>query len=595
MSSIDKQVKEIPHKPGVYQMKNNKGKIIYVGKAKDLKKRVSSYFLANRDLKTSMLVKHIVHIEYIITTNEYEALILENNLIKRWNPKYNISLKDGKTFPVIRITNEDYPRVFRTRRVIKDGSTYFGPFADVGKLDIYLELIDKLFPLRKCKGKLKMRYSPCLYYHIGKCQAPCAGKISKEEYQKQVDQVKAFLSGKSSDLLRRLQEEMKRASMDLAFEKAAEVRDTIVAIQSVNTQQQVEDFTLTHRDYAACIMNDQICSISLFQMIEGKLIGREMFRAETSSNEGEALNSFIMQFYTDSDTVPRELYVSHDVDKELLQNYFTNELDKQVKIHTPKQGKHHKIIRMAQENARQDVTRRKRGMKNIEGLKELKVVLGLEHLPKRIEGFDIAQLSGKYPVASLISFYDGVPDKKQYRRFHLKTLDGAIDDYEAIREAVARRYTRVINEELEQPNLILIDGGKGQVNAAREILESLGLYHIPVIGLAKEFEEIHRHDEDEPIRLPEGNEALRVLQAVRDETHRFATSLNKKKREQDSKFSLLESIPGIGPVRSKKIMQEFGSLDAIRDAELTLIAKRCAVTIELAGEIRSVVTMRLES
>lgn len=579
-------VKEIPHSSGVYLMKNSRGVIIYVGKAKDLKKRVSSYFLKNRDLKTQMLVSHIDDIEFIITSNEYEALILENNLIKKWNPKYNISLKDGKTFPVIRITHEDYPRVFRTRRVVKDGSLYFGPYADVRKLDTYLELIDRLFPLRKCKGTLRRRYSPCLYYHIGRCKAPCTGAISKEDYQLAVDKVRAFLSGKTDELVRTLKADMQKAAEEMAYEQAAEVRDTLIAIESVQTQQKVQDFSSNQRAYAACCMDREICSVSLLQMDEGKLLGREMFRAQAYSDMHDTLTTFIMQFYTDPDLVPRELFVSDEVDTELLQDYFRKELGCSVRIHRPQQGRHRKIIQMAMENARQDVARRKRGQRNISGLEELQQALSLESLPRRIEGFDIAQLSGKYPVASLISFYDGNPDKKNYRRFHLKTLGGAIDDYEAIREAVARRYTRVINEQLEQPDLILIDGGKGQVNAAREILETLSLYHIPVIGLAKEFEEIHLFDRDEPVRLPEGNEALRILQAVRDETHRFATSLNKKKREQDSRFSLLESVDGIGPARSKRLMQSFISIDGIREASVEQISRRCSIPEDVVKRLK---------
>jgi excinuclease ABC subunit C len=579
-------VQEIPHTPGVYLMKDSSGRIIYVGKAKDLKKRVSSYFLKNRDLKTSMLVNHIADIEYIITTNEYEALILENNLIKKWNPKYNISLKDGKTFPVIRITNEDFPRVFRTRRIVKDGSKYYGPYADVRKLDAYLELIDRIFPLRKCKGPLRRRYAPCLYYHIGKCTAPCAGKVTKEEYQQQVERVKAFLSGKTEELERNMKREMQQASADMAFERAAELRDTLIAIASVQTQQQVQDFTELHRDYAACVMKDQLCTISVFQMEEGKLLGREMFRAQTFADEAEALTEFIMQFYVDDAYIPRELYLSHEVDQDLIQTYFQQERHRHVRVHMPVHGKHRKIVNMAMENARQDVIRRQRAAGNTEGLKELKRVLELERLPKRIEGFDIAQLAGKYPVASLISFHDGNPDKKNYRRFHLKSLDGAIDDYEAVREAVARRYTRVINEELEQPDLIMIDGGKGQVHAAREILESLGLYHIPVIGLAKEFEAIYRYDRSEPILLPEGNEALRILQAVRDETHRFATSLNQKKREQESRFSVLEAIEGIGPVRSTRLMQKFGSIEALKAADPEEISAACKISVELARTVQ---------
>ena len=586
MKDLQNRVREIPHSPGVYLMKDSGGTVIYVGKAKDLRKRVSSYFLKGRDLKTRMLVLHIADIEYIMTTNEYEALILENNLIKKWNPKYNISLKDGKTFPVIRITNEEYPRVYKTRRIIHDGSEYFGPFADVGKLDIYLELIEKLFPLRKCKGSLRKRYSPCLYYHIGRCKAPCTGSITKEEYREQVDLVRTFLSGKSDDLVRRLTREMQEASRELAFEKAAEVRDTLIAIESVNTQQKVQDFTLHQRDYAACVMQDQICTISLFQMREGKLLGREMFRAEIVDTESDVLTDFIMQFYVDEEMVPKELYVSHDIDKELLQAYFSQELHRHIRIHKPQQGKHHKIIRMAMENARQDVARRQRGMNNVRGLKELQQALGLDRIPRRIEGFDIAQLAGKYPVASLVSFYEGNPDKKNYRRFHLRTLHGTVDDYEAVREAVARRYTRVINEGLEQPDLIMIDGGKGQVHAAKEILDALGLYHIPVIGLAKEFEEIHRYGESGPIRLPEGHEGLRILQAVRDETHRFATSLNKKMREKDTRFSLLESIVGVGPVRSRRIMQEFESIEALLAAAPERIADRCRIPIDVARRIQ---------
>ncbi|MDA3835625.1 MAG: excinuclease ABC subunit UvrC [Spirochaetales bacterium] len=578
-------VQLIPHNPGVYLMKNPLQEVIYDGKARDLKKRVSSYFLKGRDLKTQLLVKSIADIEYIITTNEYEALILENNLIKKWNPKYNISLKDGKTFPVIRITHAAYPRVFKTRWIIQDGAEYFGPFADVGKLDAYLELIDKLFPLRKCRGLLRKRYSPCLYYHIGRCRGPCTGAVSQEEYQKLVDQVRAFLSGKSDELLKKLKGRMKQASENLAYEKAAEVRDMIAAVESVNTLQKVQDFSFIQRDYAACAMQDQNCSISLFQMEEGKLLGREMFSSETFSEESEALTGFIMQFYTDADSIPRELYISHDVDKELLQTYFEKEFSAHVKIHRPQQGRHHKIIRMAMENASQDVLKKSRGKQNLLGLQELQKVLHLEKLPRRIEGFDIAQLSGKYPAASLISFYEGIPDKKNYRRFHLKTLQGAIDDYEAIREAVARRYTRVINEKLEQPDLIMVDGGAGQVNAAKEILETLGLYHIPVVGLAKEFEEIHTSGKDKPLRLPAGHEGLRVLQAVRDETHRFATALNKKMREKESKFSLLESVPGVGPVRSKKLMQEFQSLDSLLSADPSRIASKGGIPLNLAKRI----------
>jgi len=579
---LKESVRIFPHSPGVYLMRNKKDTIIYIGKAKDLRKRVLSYFTSGRDLKTQVLVKKIHSIEYIVTGNNYEALILENNLIKKWSPRYNINLKDGKSYPVIRITNEDFPRIFKTRRIIQDGSEYFGPFADVGKLDQFLELIEKLFPLRKCRGPLRKRYSPCLYYHIGRCSAPCAGKIDKEEYQVLVSKVRKMLSGDTSEVETRLKKEMKAASEKMQFERATEVRDTLIALESVHTNQQVEDFNLEKRDYAACAMREHLCTISVFQMREGKLIGRELFRAETFGNETDVLADFALQYYRETEDVPDYLYVSHDADTELLQGYFDKELAANMQAVKPENGKHYRILKMALENAVMDVDKRLKNRENLTGLEALKEDLGLKILPRRIEGFDIAQLSGKYPVASLISFYNGIPDKKNYRRFHIKTLEGRIDDYEAIREAVARRYTRIINEGLEEPDIILIDGGKGQVNAAREILDSLGLNTIPVFGLAKEFEEIHFADKDEPLRLPAGSEGLKVLQDVRDETHRFATTFNKQLRAKDTGFSLLESIGGIGEVRSRKLMQSFGSLEAIASATPKEISERCGLSEKTA-------------
>jgi excinuclease ABC subunit C len=581
-----KELKEsvhiFPHSPGVYLMRNEKDTIIYIGKAKDLRKRVLSYFTSGRDLKTQVLVKKIRSIEYIVTGNNYEALILENNLIKKWSPRYNINLKDGKSYPVIRITNEDFPRIFKTRRIIQDGSEYFGPFADVGKLDQFLELIEKLFPLRKCRGPLRKRYSPCLYYHIGRCSAPCAGKIDKDAYQVLVSKVRKMLSGDTSEIEASLRKEMKAASGKMQFERAAEVRDTLIALDSVHTNQQVEDFNLEKRDYAACAMREHLCTISVFQMREGKLIGRELFRAETFGNETDVLADFALQYYRETEDVPDYLYVSHDADTELLQGYFDKELAANMQAVKPEDGKHYRILKMALENAVMDVDKRLKSRENLTGLEALKDELGLAILPRRIEGFDIAQLSGKYPVASLISFYNGVPDKKNYRRFHIKTLEGRIDDYEAIREAVARRYTRIINEGLEEPDIILIDGGKGQVNAAREILDSLGLTSVPVFGLAKEFEEIHFADRDVPLRLPIGSEGLKVLQGVRDETHRFATTFNKQLRAKDTGFSLLESIAGIGEVRSRKLMQSFGSLEAIAAATSKEISEKCGLSDKTA-------------
>jgi excinuclease ABC subunit C len=544
-------------------MRDAKGSIIYVGKAKNLKKRVSSYFSGTKDVKTRVLVDRIDRIEYITTGNEYEALLLENNLIKEHTPRYNISLKDGKSYPVIRITAEQFPRIFRTRRIIQDGSEYFGPYTDVTKIDIYLDLIERLFPLRKCRGRLKKRDRPCLYYHIGRCSAPCCGKISREEYMKHVEGARRLLSGETAELLAGLKEEMQAASMGLNFEKAAELRDTIAAVETVGRGQEVVDFAAESRDYVACAMNDTLCSFVVFRMREGKLIGRDLFRGRSFSGPDEAFTQFFLRYYDELKELPETIYTSGGFDISLVETFFLRERGTRVGIIVPEEGRHARILRMVMDNAVHDLEKRLKSEANISGLEELKKALGLKTLPRRIEGFDIAQLSGKHPVASMVSFHNGTPDKSSYRRFHIKTLEGKIDDYEAIREVVARRYSRVVNEQQERPDLIVIDGGKGQVNAARAILNALGLKNIAVIGLAKQFEEIHFPGSSEPVRLPEGNEALRIVQAVRDESHRFATGFNKQLRKKGVGLGLLESIPGIGPKRAALLLTSFGSLENI--------------------------------
>ncbi len=583
--SIKATVREFPNSPGVYIMKNSKGTILYIGKAKDLKKRVSSYFTGTPAVKTRVLISKIDSIEYIVTQNEYEALLLENNLIKKNRPRYNISLKDGKSYPVIRVTNEEYPRVYRTRRIVQDGSQYFGPYTDVYTIDIYLELIEKLFPLRKCRGPVKKREHPCLYYHIGRCSSPCTGKISREEYIGHVQKAVKLLSGETKELLQDLRRQMDTAARDLNFEKAAELRDTIEAVKKVGEKQEVVDFNMEKRDYVAGYESEALCSFTVFQMRSGKMLGRDLYRAESFGTEEEAFLEFFFHYYRDAQSLPDIIYTGSEVETGLLQRFFKDEFRASVKVVTPREDRHARILKMAWENARQDVDRRLRAIANIPGLEELKRVLTLSKLPRRIEGFDIAQLSGKYPVASLVSFYNGNPDKKNYRRFHIKNLQGKIDDYEAIREAVARRYTRVMNENLDPPDLIVIDGGRGQLNAAHGILTSLGLETIPVVGLAKQNEEIFTLDRSEPIHLPEGTDGLRILQAVRDETHRFATSFNKQLRKKELGLTTLESIPGIGPRRARGLLETFGSLREIKAAGAENIAEKMRVPRELAEKI----------
>ncbi|MCI6675144.1 MAG: excinuclease ABC subunit UvrC [Spirochaetaceae bacterium] len=557
------QAHALPHNSGVYLMRDGKGTVIYVGKAKDLHRRVTSYFLANRPPKTAALVAKIRHIDHIITGNEYEALVLENNLIKKYNPHYNIDLKDGKSYPVIRITHEDFPKVFKTRRLVNDGSKYFGPYPDAGKLDTFLDLIQKIFPLRRCGTPLKKQLRPCLYYHLGLCGGPCAGLVSKERYRSSIDEVERFLSGDDQSLKQKLKSEMEADAKAFKFEEAAKKRDMLVALEAVGKEQEVQDFTSEARDYAAIEMRSPLCTVSIMQMRDGRLIGRALYRAETFDDETETLMDFLVRYYSDGKKLPRYLYVSHEIDVPLISEFFKKQFGGDLEVTVPTDGRHYRILRMAVENARSDVERRLKSRDNTKALELLQKELDLPTVPTLIEGYDIAQLSGKYTVASMISFRDGNPNREGYRRFNIKGLDGKIDDFESMREATARRYTRVVNENLEHPGLILIDGGKGQVMAVREILDSLGLTDVPIVGLAKDMEEIVFDHDRPPLLLDPSDEGLRVLIAVRDECHRFATTANQNQRSVDATFKVLESIDGVGPARSQRLMKTFGSLDEL--------------------------------
>ena len=373
--------RELPSSPGCYLMKDSGGEVIYVGKAKNLKRRVASYFLPNRNAKTA-------------------ALVLENNLIKKYNPHYNILLKDGKSYPVIRITHEDFPRVFRTRRIIRDGSDYFGPYPELSRLTAYLDLVEESYPLRHCSGFLKKRDTPCLYYHIHKCSGPCIGAISKEDYGKYVKEVRDFLSGDDTTLVKQVEKDMQKAARELDFETAARKRDLLKALTEMQKNQGMEDFTTDSRDYAAIEMRSYLCTISIMQFRSGRLIGKALYRAESLSDDTETLLSFLVQYYSDGDTLPDELFVSHEIDTELLSRYFRETLHSNLYVAVPKEGKHFRILRMAAENAARDVEKRLKEVDNTAALERLRDELGLPDIPRHIEGFDIAQLSGRSPRSS---------------------------------------------------------------------------------------------------------------------------------------------------------------------------------------------------
>ena len=578
--------RDYPDRPGVYIWKDAEGTPIYVGKARSLKARLRSYFAGDKDIKTRFLLERAADIELIVTATEYEALLLENNLIKRWQPKYNITLKDGKTYPVIRITADEFPRVFRTRRIVFDGSEYFGPYPKPGQIDVYLRLIEKYFPLRRCRGPLKQRSAPCLNYHIGRCSAPCAGKIDREGYARIIEEVRALLSGRSRELVRELRQKMKEASERLEFERAATLRDQVAAIEEVSEGQHVERIDGGDLDYVAHVEGPQdTATLVVLQVREGKLLGKEVFRLAEWGPEEESLSQFLSHHYAGVRTFPEEVLVDSPVDEESLSAYLRELASRPVAVRMPQRGRHAEMIALARENAREELARAARSAEKDAALARLARDLGLEQPPRRIEGFDIAHLEGQDTVASMVSFLDGRPDRKQYRIFNIRSLNGAVDDFESIREVVARRYTKVLNEGFERPDLVLIDGGKGQLSAAVGVLESLGLVGIPVAGLAKKKEEVFVPGRDEPLAIDGDSPGLRILQAVRDESHRFATTRHKQKRGKRVSLSLLEGVPGIGTARSRRLMQAYGSIEKVLEATPEEIAAKAGMPRETAARL----------
>ncbi|MDR0721278.1 MAG: excinuclease ABC subunit UvrC [Treponema sp.] len=607
---------EAPRKPGVYLWRDEENRIMYVGKARVLRNRLKSYFSGAQDLKTKALVHHARSIETIIVANEYEALLLENTLIKQHTPKYNINLKDGKTYPVIRITGEAFPRVFKTRHIIEDTSQYFGPFPQIHAVDTLLACIDRLFPLRKCRV-FRKRENPCMYYHIDRCLAPCCGKISPEAYRVHVIRVQHLLSDELSieSLIMDLSVQMHAEAAALRFERAVQFRDTIKALEEL-TGQHTALVTLDPegRDYIAWASEGILSTFTVFSLRGGKMIGRELFRTHSAAGGAESLETFVAAYYTQDRPPPPHIYLSpwtETAQTELeadppfpsLCRWFVEQFGYTPAIvsleEQPSQAgsapdrRHWAVLAMARQNAQEDLRRRLKERGAGPALDELVQVLGLTRRPERIEGFDIAQLNGKHPVASLISFKHGRPDRKNYRYFKLRTVVGVVDDFAAMREAVQRRYSRLLREGKELPDLVLIDGGIGQVNAAQGVLDALGI-DCDVVGLAKRDEELWLPHSTAGIRLSKRSEALKVLQFLRDETHRFATSFNQRLRSEDLFFPILESVEGIGPKRAGRIMKTYGHIGAIAAADPSSMAKACKISETLAQTVRAVAAIALE-
>ena len=651
-----------PLSSGVYLWRNAENTVIYVGKAKNLKNRLSSYFSGQKNIKTRLLVSHATSIEYITTANEYEALLLENNLIKKYNPRYNIDLKDGKSYPSLKITREDFPRIFKTRHIVQDGARYFGPYPDVYALDTFIETIFKLYPVRHCRT-LRNRDAPCLYYHMKQCKAPCCKKIDKESYNEYIGEIAGLLEGKGEETIEKLTTQMKAAAAELNFEKAARLRDGIKALMIMQNQNVVETFDSDDRDYIAYWSEGELVSFTVLKIRNGKLLARENYRAESLNDDDDLIGEFMAVYY-DKENIPPAIYVAPTEQYEIIEHWLYDTFPQaETKLyltateHTAREvikacgnaatsgaGRESgnppslsgsspatasgpegdltsgsaasqtgsapltppaistaprdiAAIQMARQNAHEDIIRRLRERGDTPAMEELKNLLGLPNLPVRIEGFDIAHIGGKFPVASLISFYNGNPDKKNYRYFRLKTTDGLIDDFQSMREAVSRRYSRLLNEGQELPDLLLIDGGIGQVNAVDGILKALGV-EIPIAGLAKRDEEIWRPYASEPIKLPRRSDGLRLLQRVRDETHRFATSRNQTLRTKENTKSIFLELPGVGEKRAVQLQKAFTTLENLAAAQESAVAQAIHVRAQEAAEIllsaKNLLTLRQE-
>lgn len=565
---MNKTLKEklslLPDQPGCYLMKNDEGTIIYVGKAKILKNRVRSYFTGSHDGKTQRLVSEIADFEYIVTSSPLEALLLECNLIKQHDPRYNVMLKDDKTYPYIKITGDKHPRLEVTRKVAKDGGKYFGPYANVGAAQQTKKMLDKIYPLRKCKNIPK---NVCLYYHLEQCLAPCIHQLGPENYKPIVEEITRFLNGNYTEIRDRLEKKMEEAASNLEFEKAREYRDQIYGIDAVVEKQTITSADSTDRDVWGYFVEKGWMSIQIFHVRQGKLIERNVATFPYYGEEKEDFYSYFTQFYYEESLRPREILLPTEEGTEGIQEWLN------VKIVVPKRGSKKKLIDMAIENARLVLKEKFELMardeaRTYEAVKALGDRLGIGY-PGRIEAFDNSNIQGLDPVSAMVVFRDGKPDKKEYRKYKIKTVQGP-DDYEFMREVVRRRYTRALKENLEFPDLIIVDGGKGHISAVVDVLENeLGLF-IPVCGLAKD--EKHRTSQllmgDPAIEIPlkrDSNEFY-LLHRIQDEVHRFAITFHRATRGKNMLKSGLDDIPGIGEKRRKLLLKHFGSIKKMKEA-----------------------------
>jgi len=612
---FQQQLKILPDKPGVYLMKNSLGEVIYVGKAKILKNRVRQYFQEskNHSEKVRTMVKHISEFEYIVTDSEMEALVLECNLIKKYRPRYNILLKDDKIYPLIKITlNEDFPRIICARNKVKDGAKYFGPYISTGVVYETMEVIKKIFPIRDCRLNIKtgdVEGRPCLNYHIGLCRAPCAGHISKEEYGKIISGVIEFLSGKNKDIIRKLKEDMDISSQNMEFEKAAELRDKIFALEKIIEKQKITTGSFEDEDFINIYSDEKDTCIQVFFSRTGKIIGREHFIVEDTQDlpKGEVIANFIKEFYGGTAYIAKTIYVPEIYDVQLLEDWLSIKRNSKVYIKMPQKGDKKAVLDLVKKNAKTTLKNFK--LKFIQdkkmykrSLEELREVLNLDDIPHRIEAYDISNIQGVDSVGTMVVFENGRAKHNDYRRFKINTVKGA-NDYKSMKEILTRRFQngmeeikRIKEKKLEFsagkfsvfPDLILMDGGKGQVNVALEVLEEFNV-DIPVCGMVKD--DRHRTRgliyENKELLVNKNSNVIKLITRIQDEAHRFAVTYHRSLRNKRVLHSILEDIPNVGAKRKKELLKKFVSIENIKKASIEELISTPSIDMRTAESIVS--------
>ncbi len=584
---MNPQLTQIPKLPGVYIFKDNSETIIYIGKAINLYNRVKSYFTKSNNIKSKVLVKKINKIEYFITNNEVEALLLENNLIKQNIPKYNIQLRDAKTYPMLKITNEKFPRIIKCREKLNEKDQYYGPFINADTVRSLQKIFTEALNIRTCKKKFTKSYNsrPCLNYFIGRCSGPCTSKISEEEYSKSINMAKDILNGNTKKIIKFLKEKMENSSENLEFEQAGKIRDQIKILEEFDTSQPMDIQKHDNCDYIGIYNDFNKASISLIQQMNGKIIGKKNFMLINFIDYTNILLDFLNTYYLNSiESIPDKIIIPQKVEGiDILVKAIKKKFSKEVKILQPVDQHESKLIILAIENAEIYFEEQQYKLDRIHDLRELKKVLNLKELPRIIEGFDVATLNGKQNTAAMVSFIDGKPNKSGYRQFNISDRKHP-DDYSMMEEVIARRYQRLKNEKLQLPSLIMVDGGKGQVSSALKILKILQL-DIPVAGLAKKNEYIYFQNKNKPLILDRKSNALKLLQRIRDEAHRFSNTRLVKRHTKESITTSLKEIEGLGETRINGLFKKFGSIKSLYNASIEEITTLEGFGIELAKKI----------